>query len=163
MLSILFAILLRPSVMIFLGVIVVAAVALVYFKGPKAVLKWALDGRVWLAIAGFVVFLSFGDLKKENAELRERVDLQEQVITSKEDATQTIIVREAARQQRAGESTTIRDATTSHQAQPEEVIDATLDAIAQVQDGGLDGRSPARPVEPQPDGVRKHPDGSVAP
>lgn len=166
LLSILFAILLRPSVLVFLGVLAVLAVSVFYISGPKALLKWALDARVWLAIAGFSTILAIGDLKKENTALKAEVAQHAFALQGKEDAQATLEVRHRAREARTRESTTIRDATSRSSHQPEEVIDATLDAIAQVQAGGLDGRK--RPdSQPQPERVRndqgKQPDGNVAP
>jgi len=161
---ILTAILLRPSVIGLLVVLALAAVAVFYFMGPKALLKWALDARVWLAIAGFAAILAVTDLQKENKALKEDVARQELVLEGKKDAQATIEVRRKAREVRAHESTSIRDATAqAAQSNPAEVIDATLDAIAQVQDGGLDGRKHAV-SQSKPDGVRdKAPDGDVAP
>lgn len=162
--SILFAILFRPSVLIFIGLLVVAALAVAFLFGPRALLKWALDARVWLAVAGFATILAIGDLKKENAKLKEEVARQELVLQGKQDAQATLEVRRQARERRTTQATTIRDATTRAADKPSEVIDATLDAIAQVQDGGLDGRKRTDP-EPRADGVRdaKRPDGNVAP
>lgn len=166
MLSIFLAVLLRPSVLILLGLLVVAGLTLLYVRGPASLLKWVMDARVWLAIAGFATILAVGDLKKDNADLKAENERQELVIQGKADAQATIEVRQRVREARARQSTTIRDATAHAAAtsEPEEIIDATLDAIAQVQEGGLDGRKRADP-QPEPERVResKRPDGNVAP
>ncbi len=160
LLSIITAILFRPSVLIFLGVLVAAAAGLFYLRGPAVLMKWVMDARVWLAIAGFATILAVGDLRKANDDLKGQVETQRIELQGKDDAAEVLERRVVVREIRTRQASTIREATQN--AQPDEVVDATLDAISQVQDGGLDGRS-----KPVPERVRdaggKAPDGNVVP
>ena len=160
MIDILTAIIFRPSVLVMMGILGLAALALVYFSGPKALLKWAMDARVWLVIGGFATVLAVMDLREENTTLKQKVDDHELIMEAKEDAQASIAVRQRARETRDKQATHVRNAT-SQAAQTDGVLDATLDAIAEVQAGNLDGRqrSPDQPVV-----VRdKAPDGDVRP
>lgn len=160
MLGFAWTLLTQPSTLMWLvGLALVAGLA-VYLGGGKFVFKLLTDARVWLAVGAVVVFLSFGDLKQENADLKVRVEQAELKLGAKDDAIATEQFRADLQVKRGSEDARIRTRIVS--APPDEKVDAALDEIEAIQ---AEGRAP----EPDDRGLldrlldRKQPDGAVSP
>ncbi len=150
----------QPSVLMW-GLAAVAAVAVMFYLGAgKTVLKLAMDVRVWLVVAAAVLFLSVGDIKKQNTDLKRQLDQIEEVQAAKDDGIETQNFRQDLRTARGAESNRIRDRIIH--AEPDQAVDSALDEIATIQDENA-------PDEPDDRGLldrlldRKQPDGAVGP
>lgn len=160
MLGFAWTLLTQPSSLLWLIGLAGAAGLAVYLGGGKFVFKLVTDARVWLAIGAVVVFLSFGDLKQQNDDLKARVDQAELVLGAKDDAIETEQFRADLGRKRGAEDVRIR--TRIAKAPPDEKVDAALDEIESLQ-------AENRPPEPDDRGLldrlldRKQPDGAVGP
>lgn len=158
-LTLLGAILMRPSVIIFLVLLALGAAFLVWRGGLDLLIRWACDARVWLAVAGFCTILAVSDLSKANKDLKQRVDNAELSIDAKDDNAEVLDARATYRASRQAQTNRIRDRITH--AEPAQQVDAALDEIAAIQDE-------ARPPEPDDRSLLdrvldREPDGVVAP
>ena len=143
----------QPAVLFALAAAGGAAALLFYTSGPQALLKIVMNVKTWAVIAVVMLGLAVVDLKKSNDKLEQQIAHSNEVVISKDDAAKSVAKREKLAVRRQAEKTRIQEALTH--AEPEEVYDATLDAIAEVQRGSSADAKPVpeRVQHDRPDGV----------